>query len=135
MKGHGSRFGKKIEEAVMAMLTHRNLEDAAKAVGIGEATLLRWQKQPEFQLAFREARRAVFSQAIARMQQASNAAVSTMLKIMVDANAAPSTRLRAADNVLSYGLKAIEFEDIEVRVAELERNAEMNARSDKHGKR
>jgi len=35
-----------------------------------------------------------------------------------------STKLRAADLVLSHGAKAIEIEDVEARVAELERAAE-----------
>jgi len=48
MKGHGSKFSRKMEEAVAALLTHRNHEEAARAVGIGTATLLRWQKEPEF---------------------------------------------------------------------------------------
>jgi hypothetical protein len=43
---------------------------------------------------------------------------------MVDANTPPSTKVRAADSVLNHSAKAIEIEDIEVRVAELERNAE-----------
>jgi hypothetical protein len=40
---------------------------------------------------------------------------------MVDPNAPASTRVRAADSVLDHGAKAIEIEDIEARVAELER--------------
>jgi hypothetical protein len=36
--------------AVAALLTHRNQEEAARAVGIGVATLLRWQKDPELML-------------------------------------------------------------------------------------
>ena len=47
-----------------------------------------------------------------------------MLKILVDPNALPSTKLRAADLVLTHGAKAIEIEDMEARVAELERVAE-----------
>jgi hypothetical protein len=43
---------------------------------------------------------------------------------MVDAGAPASTRLRAADIVLAHTAKAIEIEDIEVRLAELERAAE-----------
>jgi hypothetical protein len=39
---------------------------------------------------------------------------------MVDPNTPASTRVRAADSVLSHGAKAIELEDIEVRVAALE---------------
>jgi hypothetical protein len=36
------------------------------------------------------------------------------------------TRVRAADSVLNHSAKAIESEDIEVRVAELERAAEVS---------
>jgi hypothetical protein len=81
MRGHGAKFSRKMEEAVAALLSQRNHEEAARAVGIGTATLLRWQKEPEFQEAFRAARRAVHGQAIARLQQATSAAVSTLLKV------------------------------------------------------
>lgn len=121
MKGHGTKFNRKMEAAVIALLSHRNHEEAAKAAGIGTATLLRWQKEPEFQEAYRAARRAVHGQSIARLQQASSAAVSTLLKVMVDPNTPASTKVRAADSVLNQSAKAIEIEDIEVRVAELER--------------
>ena len=85
---------------------------------------MRWLQVPEFQAAYREARRVTFSQSIARLQQASSAAVSTLLKVMVDPNAPASSRIRAADSVLAHAVKAIEIEDIEVRVSELERAAE-----------
>jgi hypothetical protein len=124
MRGHGAKFTRKMEEAVAALLTQRNHEEAARAVGIGTATLLRWQKLPEFQTAYRQARREAFGQATARLQQASGAAVATLLKIMVDVNAPHSTRVRAADCVLDRAGKAIEIEDIEARVSELERAAE-----------
>jgi transposase-like protein len=116
----GSKFTRKKEEAIAALLTQRNVEEAARAAGIGTQTLLRWLKIPEFQKAYREARRAAFGQSIARLQQASSAAVSTLLKVMVDPNAPASTRVRAADSVLDHGAKAIEIEDIDARVAALE---------------
>jgi transposase-like protein len=124
MKAPGGKFGRKKEEAIAALLTQRNIEEAAKAVGIGANTLLRWLKVPEFEAAYREARRAAFRQSVARLQQASGAAVSTLLKIMVDTGAPHSTRVRAADSVLDHSAKAIEIEDIEARVSELERAAE-----------
>jgi hypothetical protein len=128
MKGHGSKFSRKMEEAVAALLVHRNHEEAAKAVGIGTATLLRWQKEPEFQKAYREARRAAFGQAVARLQQMSGAAVATLGKMMVDQAAPASTRVRAADCILNHAAKAIEIEDIDARVSELERAAEAQKR-------
>jgi hypothetical protein len=124
MKGHGSKFGRKKEEAVAALLTARSIEEAARAAGIGTATLLRWQNLPEFQQAYRDAKRAVFEQANARLQQATGAAVSTLLKVMLDPSSPPSTRMRAADSVLGHAARAIEMEDIEVRISNLERTAE-----------
>jgi len=43
---------------------------------------------------------------------------------MLDVNAPASTRVRAADSVLDHAKRAIEIEDIEARVSELERAAE-----------
>ena len=126
MRGHGTKFGRKKEEAIAALLFQRNVEEAARAVGIDPNTLLRWMKIPEFDAAYRGARRLAFGQSLARLQQASSAAVSTLLKVMVDPNAPASTRVRAADSVLDHGAKAIEIEDIEVRVAELERAADVS---------
>jgi hypothetical protein len=113
-----------MEAAVAALLTQRNQEEAARSVGIGTATLLRWQKLPEFQDAYRQARRQAVSQSVARLQQASSAAVSTLLKVMVDASTPASTKVRAADSVLAHSARALELEDMEVRVAELERSLE-----------
>jgi len=121
MARSGVKFGRKQEEAIAALLTQRNVEEAARAAGLSVRTLLRWMKLPEFQTAYREARRAAFGQAVARLQQASSAAVSTLLKIMVDPNAPASTRVRAADSVLDHSAKSIEIEDVEARVAALER--------------
>jgi hypothetical protein len=78
------------------------------------ANAARWLKIPEFDKAYREARRAAYGQATARLQEAAGAAVSTLFKIMVDTNAPPSTRVRAADSVLNHAKQAIEIEDIEV---------------------
>jgi hypothetical protein len=48
-------------------------------------------KIPEFDQAYREARRDAFRQSVARLQQASGAAVTTLLKIMVDSGGGRQT--------------------------------------------
>jgi transposase-like protein len=125
MLGHGSKFGRKKEEAIAALLTQRNIEEAAKAVGIASNTLLKWMKLPEFQTAYREARRAAFGQAVARLQQGTAAAATTLLKVLIDANTPASVKVRAAEAIFNHAAKAIEVEDIEARVSELERVAEL----------
>jgi len=117
------KIRRKKEEAIAALLVQRNIEEAARAAGMGKRTLIRWLKLPEFQTAYREARRAVMSQSNARLQQASSAAVSTLVKIMVDVSAPASARVRAADRILERAKQGIENEDIEVRLMALEQAA------------
>ena len=124
MTGHGAKFPRKIEQAIAAILTQRNIEEAAKAIGVSTKTLLRWMKDPKFDAELRKARRAAYGQCTARLHQVSSAAVSVVAKIMLDGSAPASARLRAADIVLEHTAKAIEIEDIEVRVVALERAAE-----------
>jgi hypothetical protein len=51
MLGHGAKFGPKTEQAIAALLSHRNVDKAARAVGIGPNTLLLWTKEPDFEAA------------------------------------------------------------------------------------
>ena len=123
MAGHGEKLARKQEQAIAALLVHRTVEEAANAVGVSAKTLFRWQQQPEFREAYRQARRDAYSQCTARLQHASSAAVSTLLKVLVDPNARDASKVRAADCVLSRASKAIELEEIEARLVELERSA------------
>ena len=52
------------------------------------------------------------------------AAASTVMKLMLDPNAPAAVRLRAAECIFGNAIKAIELDDIEARVSELERAAE-----------
>ena len=129
MLGHGAKFGHKKEQAIVALLSHRSVEAAAGAVGINANTLLRWTKEPEFAAAYEEARLTVFSQSIGRLQVASGAAVSTVLKIMLDPNVPAGSRLRAAEVVLEHAAKPGVMEDFEDRMAKLERTAGLARKS------
>ena|ERR1017187_4674527 len=124
MKGHGTKFNCKMEAAIAALLTHKNSEDAARAAGVSVATLLRWQKLPEFQKPFRNSKRAVHAQAMARIQQATGPAVSTVLRVMADPNTPPAIRMRAGLIIIELSLKSIDQEDILARLEELEATAE-----------
>jgi len=126
MAGHGGKFGRKKEEAVAAILSQRNLEDAARVAGVGVATLMRWQKLPEFQDALRRARREALSQTIGRLQQGSSAAATTLLKVMLDQSTPAATKVRAAESVMNHALRAIELEDVLTRLTELERAADLS---------
>jgi hypothetical protein len=122
MAARNSSLERKQEEVIAALLTQRNMEEAARAAGVAVRTLIRWMKLPEFQKAYREARRAAFGQSIARLQQGTSAAATTLIKLLVDPNTPASVRARVADSIFNHAAKAIEIEDIEARVAALEQS-------------
>ena len=112
---------RKQDETIAVLLTVPTIAEAARQVGIGERTLFRWlHTDPTFQVAYREARRAAVQQAIARIQQATSTAVTTLEAVMRDPQKPSGSRVSAAKAVLELALKAIEFEDLEVRVSVLE---------------
>src|ERR1017187_214063 len=121
MSGNVTKLKPKQEEAIIALLSSRTVEDAARAVKITPRTLYRWLNEPGFAAAYRQARRTAFAQCTARLQQASNAAASVLLRVMTDAATPAAVKVRASDSVLHHAEKASEIEDIEARVAELER--------------
>jgi transposase-like protein len=128
MTGHGSKFGRKKEEAIAALLTQRNIEEAARSIGVAPNTLLKWLKQPEFETAYRNARKAAYRQAVARFQQGTSAAATTLLKTLLDPATPASVKVRAAEAIFNHAAKAIEIEDIDARLAALEQAQENQKR-------
>src|SRR5712691_4878498 len=88
------------EQLILALLQQPSLEKAAASIGISTVTAWRISKTKEFKEEYRNARWEAFSQSLARLQQASGAAVSALLKVMIDKTTPAASRVRAADRVL-----------------------------------
>jgi hypothetical protein len=112
------------DQMIVALLEHSTQEKAAAALGISTVTLWRAMQKPEFAEAYRQGRRKAFSQSVARLQQASNAAVGTLLRVMTDQEAPAASRVRAADVVLQTALRGMQIEEIEARVSEFDHRLE-----------
>ena len=120
MSGIGDKLSRKQEAAILALLSSRNVEEAARVAGVEPRTLYRWMREPGFDAAYRKARRDAFGQSVARLQQGTSAAAPTLLKVLIDQNTPASVKVRAAEAIFNHAAKAIEIEDIEARVAALE---------------
>lgn len=113
------------EQLILAMLQQPSIEKAAAAAGISSVTAWRISKTEAFQREYRQARQDAFGQAIARLQQASSPAVTTLVRMMADAqNPAPS-RVRAADRILHHAHRGTDWEDLAARVESLELQAKL----------
>lgn len=118
--GHGEKLSRKKDQAVMALITEPTIKAAAQKVGITTPTLHKWLKLPEFRSAYMAAKREAVTVAIARLQQAAAEAVEALRAIMNDTSKPASARVSAARSILELAIKAIEIEDLEVRIEELE---------------
>jgi transcriptional regulator with XRE-family HTH domain len=114
------------DRMIVALLDHLTQEKAAEALGISPVTLWRQMQKPGFAAALREARRQAVSLSVARLQQATGAAVATLLRIMTDRAAPEASRIRAAGMVLQGAFRGMEIEDLEVRLSELERASKIS---------
>jgi hypothetical protein len=108
------------EQLILAMLQQPTWQKASASIEISEVTAWRIRQTPEFQREYLQARRETVSQALARLQQGSSAAASTLFKILLDPNAPASTRVQAAGRILDHATGAFELEDLEVRIRQLE---------------
>jgi hypothetical protein len=120
MRGHGTKFSRRKELAIAALISSRTYAEAASEVGISVRTLLRWLKLPDFRGELLEAKRGVLGSASARLQNGTGAAAATLLKTMVDPDASAATRVTAAKTVISLAQKSFELDDLDTRIARLE---------------
>ncbi len=109
----------KQEMLIAALLTEPTHAAAAVKAGVSEATLHRWLRHPEFQAAYRLARRGIVESAIGRLQQATGRAVEALERNLTCGHA--GSEIRAALGVLDQALKAVELIDLAGRIEELER--------------
>ncbi|NIN91585.1 hypothetical protein GTO36_01020 [bacterium] len=126
MKGHGSKFPRKKQEAIAALLTQPTIKEAAKSAGVGEKTLWRWLQNEEFRESYCDAKRRVVEEGISRLQQVCGEAVETLKEIMRDQEKPPSSRVTASRIILEMAVKALEVQDLTSRVEKLEKTIESN---------
>ncbi len=122
-KGHGSKFERKKEAAIAALMSGKSQAEAARAAGVDPSTLKRWMRLQEFIQEYRRARWEVAEQGYSRAQQNTAVAVAVLLKLMVESSTPASSRIRAALGVVDIARAGLDF-DMETRLAALERSFE-----------
>ena len=119
MIGHGEKLSRKREQALYSLVHQPTIAAAARAIGIGEATLRRWLKNPDFRADYRRYKQEILEHSIALLQTSGDEAVKTLLSSL-HAESEP-VRLRAACAILDYAIKGLEIVDLEERINLLEK--------------
>lgn len=111
MRGHGQKLTAKQEALISALLMEPTHAAAATKTGVSEATVSRWLRLPEFQAAYRRARRELVEGAIGRIQAAAGQAVDTLLAVAKD-GAKDGDRVRAAIALLDHACRGLTDADV-----------------------
>ena len=106
MKGHGQKLTGKQEALIAALLTEPTHAAAVAKAGVSESTLHRWFHLPEFQAAYRQARRELVEAAIGRIQAATGQAVDTLLAVAKNGEK-DGDRVRAAVALLDHAFRGL----------------------------
>ena len=108
-KGHGSKFGRKKEASIAALLSGKSQAEAARVAGVDPSTLKRWMRLPEFETEYLLVRREAMSQANACVQHNSSALVSLGLKLVSHAATPASVKAHLILGFLDRGNKSLEL--------------------------
>ena len=107
-------------KAISCLLSEATITGAATRAGVSEATLRRWSKQAEFTRVYQQARQESYRESLRLLRRAANAAIAVLAKIMQDAEAPKTARIRAAEVILEHDRKGVVEEDLLMRVQALE---------------
>lgn len=119
------RLSQKQEKALSALLTEPTIRAAALCAGVSERQLHRYLSEEGFRQAYEQARGEAFNAALSSLQVGAGAAVSLLRELIQSDAETPVVRLNAATKLLAFSIKARELQDVEERLAELERRVEI----------
>lgn len=105
----------------LAIASGTSIKEAACSAGISESTAYRRLKDPTFRRRISEIRSSFLNEAVGRLSEAANEAVSTLKALLTSSS--DSVRLSAARAILELGAKFREQAELEERITALERAA------------
>ncbi|MBK9313095.1 MAG: hypothetical protein IPM55_02430 [Acidobacteria bacterium] len=119
---------KKIK-AIEALLREPRIDQAAKAAGIGRATLWRWLNEAEFSAAYRDARARLLEGALIALESSAGTAIETLNQVMADQTAQASSRVSAAKATLELLLRLRDSIELEGRIASVEERQTLSVKT------
>jgi hypothetical protein len=109
------------QRSIEALLESRTFCDAADRAGVDRRTIYRWIRTDEiFREEYSAVRRETMGQTTARLQEISKTAVEELANIIKAEKAPFASRVSAIRTALDYAYRAVELEDIEARLVDVE---------------
>jgi transposase-like protein len=118
-----TRLSPKQQRALAALLRGQTMTAAAEAAGVNPKTLYLWRQDVHFRAELQAGERELVAGALRALETLARPAVVLLGRVVLDDEARPGDRLRAASTILDNVLKLKEILDLEERVTALEAQA------------
>lgn len=117
--GHGAKYPRLRDKAILCILNSPTLQVAADETGVSLQTLKRWLRRPKFKQRLREARDEVYEQGLCRLLRLLEKAANALAR----ATTCGATRneIAAASAIFSNVVKMRDTVDLKERMEEVER--------------
>ncbi len=119
--------------AIVYLIQEDTITAAAEATGVTRQTLHAWLQRPDFQSAYRAAKRETYQHAITKLQKHASRAADVLFELMTSDNetVSPGVRLGAARSILDVAAGG-SMDDLAAEVEELKKRALPEARGPAH---
>lgn len=106
-------------KAIANFFSSSSIEETCRKSKISKATFYKWLKDDDFKSFLEEKRKEMVMRALDKLKISIEKAVSVLIELMSSKN--ESIRRFASKDIIDYTLKSIEFEEIEDRLAKVEK--------------
>ncbi|MDA1316234.1 MAG: hypothetical protein O2968_23185 [Acidobacteria bacterium] len=109
------------QRSIEALLESRTFCAAAERAGVDRRTIYRWLRTDEiFREEYSAVRRETMGQTTARLQEISKSAAEELKTIIENKTGPVASRISAIRTALDYAYRAVELEDMEHRLVDVE---------------
>lgn len=106
-------------KSIPKILANRTIEAGCIAAGIDRSSYFRWLKDPAFETEIKTQRKQIVDAAYALLQQAHEKAAQALIELLDTDD--ERVKIRAAESILDRYVNFIQGEELELRLAEVEK--------------
>lgn len=118
MDGKKEQLSDKQLRVIPHLLAARSIEEACKQAKVGKATVYEWLKNETFRKELRRHREEIVTGALETLKANVGKATETLVGLLDSQN--EGIKYRAAKDIIEFTQKALEFEELERRIAAIE---------------
>jgi hypothetical protein len=110
MMEYFSKMSPKRQKGLLALLSSKNMKEAAKKAGVTRMTMYRWLQEPYFREEFRKQIEHLLLDVTLQLQRSSFKAADLLVNIARNTKLPANSRVSACRAIIEMGMKGTKFD-------------------------